>query len=82
MPTKLVFKLKDEIDGSIRFNSRCVTLGCMMIPGVDFTEIFSPVATDEVLKFQIGITLYNKKKGWTMENCDIEAAFLESDMEN
>jgi len=82
IPTKLVFKLKDEIDGSIRFKSRCVTLGYMMVQGVDFTERFSPVATDEAFKLQIGITLYNKKKGWTMENCDIEAAFLEPDMEN
>jgi len=82
IPTKLFFKLKDEIDGSIRFKSRCVTLGYMMVPGVDFTERFSPVATDEALKLQIGITLYNKKKGWTMENCDIETAFLESMMDN
>ena len=82
IPTKLVFKLKDEIDGSIRFKSRCVTLGYMMVPGVDFTERFSPVATDEALKLQIAATLFNKKNGWTMENCDIEAAFLESDMDN
>jgi len=81
IPTKLVFKLKDEIDVSIRFKSRCVTLGYMMVPGVDFTERFSPVATDEALKLQTAITLYNKKKGRTMENCDIEAAFLESDKE-
>jgi len=38
IPTKLVFKLKDEIDGSIRVKSCCVTLGYMMVPGVDFTE--------------------------------------------
>ena len=52
-----------------------------MAPGDDFTERFSPVATDEALKLQIAITLYNKKKWWTMENCDIEAAFLEADMD-
>ena len=47
VPTKLVFKKKDEIDGSIRYKTRNVTLGFMMVPGVDFTERFSPVATDE-----------------------------------
>ena len=82
IPTKLVFKLKDEIDGSIRFKTRNVTLGYMMVPGVDFTERFSPVATDESLKLQIAVTLFYTGTGWTMENCDIEAAFLESDMEN
>ena len=55
--------IMDEIDGCIRFKSRCVTLGYMMVPGVDFTERFSPVATDGALKLQIAITLYNKKKG-------------------
>ena len=56
IPTKLVFKLKDETDGSIRFKTRNVTLGYMMVPGVDFTERFSPVATDESLKLQIAVT--------------------------
>ena len=34
-----------------------------MVPGVDFTERFSPVATDEALKLQITVTLFNKKNG-------------------
>ena len=76
VPTKLVFKKKDEIDGSIRFKSRCVTLGFMMVPGVDYTERFSPVATDEALKIQIGINLYFYDKGWETHSCDIEAAFF------
>ena len=80
IPTKLVFKLKDESDGSLRFKTRNVTLGYMMIPGVDYTEKFSPVVTDESLRLQIAITLFNKSVGWLMCNCDIEAAFLEAPM--
>jgi len=57
IPTKLVFKKEDEIDGSIRFKARDVTLGFMMVPGVDFTERFSPVTTDESLRTQIAINL-------------------------
>ena len=53
-----------------------------MIPGVDFTERFSPVATDASLKTQIAINLKNYKKGWRTQSCDIEAAFLESEMDN
>ena len=63
IPTKLVFKLKDESDGSLRFKTRNVTLGYMMIPGVDYTEKFSPVVTDESLRLQIAITLFNKSVG-------------------
>ena len=81
IPTKLVFKKKDEIDGTIRFKTRDVTLGFMMIPGVDFTERFSPVATDEALRLQIAINLKFYHKGWITRSCDVEAAFLESDMD-
>ena len=81
VPTKLVFKKKDEIDGSIRFKTRDVTLGFMMIPGVDYTERFSPVATDAALRVQIAINLKNYHIGWRTRSCDIEAAFLESDMD-
>ena len=82
VPTKLVFKKKDEIDGSTRFKSRNVTLGFMMVPGVDFTERFSPVATDAALKTQVTLNLKKYKKGWRTQNCDIEAAFLEPSMDN
>ena len=50
VPAQLVFKKKDEIDGLIQFKTRCVILGVVIVPGVDFTERFSPVATDEYLK--------------------------------
>ena len=79
--TKLVFKKKDKINGSIRFKTRDVTLEYMMIPGVDFTERFSPVATDESLQIQITLTLYYYSDGLRSMSCDIEAAFLESNME-
>ena len=82
IPTKLVFKKKDEIDGAIRYKVRDVTLGFMMIPGVDFTERFSPVSTDEALRIQIGINLKKYILGWRTYTCDIEAAFLEPTMDN
>ena len=80
IPTKLVFKKKNEIDGSIRFKTRDVTLGYMMIPGVDYTERFSPVAMDASLRIQICLTLAYYSQGWRTMSCDIEAAFLEADM--
>lgn len=84
VPVKLVFKKKDEADGSIRFKVRCVSLGFMMIPGVDYTEKFSPVATDEARHLQIALTLWMKGKGnknWIMRSLDVEAAFLEPNMD-
>ena len=84
VPVKLVFKKKDEADGTVRFKVRCVTLGFMMIPGVDYTEKFSPVATDEARGLQIALTLWFKGKGkkdWIMRSLDVEAAFLEPTMD-
>ena len=81
IPTKLVLKKKDEIDESIRFKTRDVTLGYMMIPGVDYTERFSPVASDASLRTQIAINLAFYKTGWRTMSCDIEAAFLEAGMD-
>ena len=54
----------------------------MMVPGVDFTERFSPVATDESLKVQIGTNLYHYHDGWETHSCYVEAAFLEPSMDN
>ena len=76
--TKLVFKIKDEADGTLRYKTRIVTLGCMQIPGVDFTEKFSPVATDSSIRIVIALTLfYWDSKGWRNMGLDVEAAFLE-----
>ena len=36
VPTKFLLKKKDDIDGSVRFKSRCVALRFMIVPSVDF----------------------------------------------
>ena len=53
-----------------------------MVPGVDFTERFSPVATDQSLRIQIAINLKYRNDGWITRSCDVEAAFLESELES
>jgi hypothetical protein len=82
IPQKWVYKLKDEQDLTKRFKSRTVTKGFLQIPGVDFTESFSPVATDTTIRLAIGLTLYyQEERGWVCELVDIEAAFLNADQE-
>ncbi len=36
--TKVLFKKKDEVDGTIRFKTMIVTLYYMQMPGVDYAE--------------------------------------------
>jgi len=53
----------------------------MQIPGVDFTEKFSPVATDTSIRIVIALILYFwDSHGWRAKGIDIEAAFFEGDL--
>jgi hypothetical protein len=56
--TKTVFKTKDEHDGSQRLKSRIMTLGYSMVPGQDYTDSFSSVATDASVRTFFAISLY------------------------
>ena len=82
VPTKLLLKKKDEINGSLRFKARNVTLIFMIVPRVDFTESFSPLAAHASLKNQLEINVKKYKDGQRAHACDIEAAFLEPTMNN
>jgi hypothetical protein len=53
-----------------------------MVPGVDYTESFSPVATDTTVRIAITIALHRQEEGWTIEMIDIEAAFLNAELED
>ena len=80
--TKLVFKKKEEADDKIRYKTRCVSKGYMQIPGVDYTEKFSPVATNQALFLLLALILYYwDAKGWRAKGFDVEAAFLEGNLE-
>jgi hypothetical protein len=79
MKTKWVFKKKDKQDGTVRLKSCCVSKGFQQRPGVDYTESFSPVASDTAVRAVIVLSLYMKE--WTIEIIDIEAAFLEGTLE-
>jgi Reverse transcriptase (RNA-dependent DNA polymerase) len=55
--TKWIFKKTLEQDRSIQCKTRCVSRCFMQVPGVDYTESFSPVASDIAIRLLIGIFL-------------------------
>jgi hypothetical protein len=75
MRTKWMFTKKDEHDGSVRFKARCCNKGYEAVPGKDYKESFSPVASDTSIR--IGICLYLTYDDFKAEMIDITAAFLE-----
>src|SRR5210317_2162293 len=80
MKTMTVFKVKDEVDGSIRHKTRICSKGYMQIPGVDYTESFSPVVNDASQRLVFALYL-TKENEWIIECIDVEAAFLEGSVQ-
>ena len=70
---KWVFKIKR--DG--RFRSRLVCHGYTQVSGTDFTDSFSPVVSNNVLKTCLVIWLVLKLD---VDQIDVETAFLEGDL--
>ena len=74
LSAKWVFKKKK--DG--RYRARLVARGYNQIPGVDFTDSFSPVISD--IAFRIILIQY-LQNGWDSEMIDVETAFLYGELE-
>lgn len=53
---------------------------CIMVPGVDYAEFFSSVATDRNT-VTVAVYKYRQGKRWIIEMIDIEAAFLNAELE-
>ena len=62
---------KNKLDD--RFRARLVAQGYTQIPGVDFTENYSPVATNATLHTILLMWLINT---WDSQTIDVETGFL------
>ena len=60
VPIKWVSNSKEEHDGLIRLKSRSLVNIYMQVPGVYYTESFSPVATYSSTRIIIVLTLYHE----------------------
>lgn len=76
---KWVFKIKRNNDGTTeRYKARLVAKGCSQMPGIDYTETFSPVVRFETLRILIALsTLYN----WDIDHVDAVVAFLQGNID-
>ena len=75
-PVKWVFNSKEETDGLIHLKSIHLVKRYMQVPGVDYIDSFSPVATDTSTRILIGLTLYHEEEGWVSHICDVEAELI------
>ena len=71
---KWVFKLKHNADGSIaRHKARLVARGFLQRAGLDYSEVFVPVARLETVRLVVALTC---NQGWSTFHLDVKSAFL------
>ena len=75
---KWVFKLKRNPDGSVnKYKARLVANGYVQRHGVDYDEVFAPVARIETIRLIIALAASH---GWEVHHLDVKTAFLHGDL--
>ena len=75
---KWVFKIKRNSDGSInKYKSRLVAKGYVQRHGIDFDEVFAPVARLKTIRLLVNLEAAN---GWEVHHLDVKTAFLHREL--
>ncbi|WVY90763.1 hypothetical protein V8G54_036277 [Vigna mungo] len=76
---KWVFKTKYKPNGDVaKLKARLVAKGFLQKPGIDFTEVYAPVARIETVRLVIAVASF---KNWKICQMDVKSAFLNGPLE-
>jgi hypothetical protein len=76
---KWVFKLKRNAEGKIiKYKARLVAKGYVQQHGVDYDEVFAPVARMDTVKVILALAA---NRGWKVHHLHLKTAFLNGDLE-
>ena len=74
-----VFKLKkNEAGAVIKHKARLVAKGYVQQPGIDFDEVFAPVARMESVRLLLALAAHER---WPVHHMDVKSAFLNGVLE-
>lgn len=75
---KWVYKVKKDAKGTvIRHKTRLVAKGYIQRHGVDYDEIFAPVARLETVRLILALAA---QRGWSVHHLDVKTAFLHGEL--
>jgi hypothetical protein len=75
---KWVFKIKrDELGVIVKHKARLVAKGYVQKSGIDFDEVFAPVARMESVRVLLVVAA---QEGWLVHHMDVKTAFLNGDL--
>ncbi|GKF92088.1 ribonuclease H-like domain, reverse transcriptase, RNA-dependent DNA polymerase, partial [Tanacetum coccineum] len=75
---KWVYKTKRDAEGKIiKYKARFVEEGYVEEQGIDFDEVFAPVARIETVRLILTLAAYH---GWQVHHLDVKSAFLHGDL--
>jgi hypothetical protein len=70
--------MKKDADGVVvKYKARLVAKGYVQQPGVNFKEVFTPVAWLEMVRVLLA---YATNEGWPVHHMDMKLAFLNDDL--
>ncbi|KAF0912717.1 hypothetical protein E2562_018965 [Oryza meyeriana var. granulata] len=75
---KWVFKLKrDEQGAVVKHKARIVAKGYIQQQGIDYDEVFAPVARMESVRMLLAVAA---QRGWLVHHMDVKSAFLNGEL--
>ena len=78
LKTKVVFKIKHQADGTIeRYKARVVVKGFLQRPGLDYSEVFSPVVHFDTVRVLLSLAA---SFNLDVQHMDFQTAFLNSEI--